>query len=56
MDDKPDMTPVSCNDECGRRVPRCELGNEGWEWLPITNRYRCVDCWRALKEINQHAN
>lgn len=48
---KPD-TKIYCNDGCKRGVEPEDLSNAGWSWLPITNRYRCVDCWRALREAN----
>lgn len=50
------MTPdkvVRCCDGCGATVPEREVEGSGWEYLPIQLRYRCVDCWRALKEVNR---
>ena len=49
---------VYCNDGCKRGVEPEELESSGWQWLPITNRYRCVECWRSLKKANEdhHAN
>ena len=46
------LPPVTCRDECGASVPAREVQSRGWEYPPIQNRYRCVDCWRRLNEAN----
>lgn len=44
---------VSCNDECGARVPEDQLEASGWQRLQIQqNRYRCIECWRKLEAVN----
>lgn len=49
---KPD-TKIYCADGCKRGVEPEDLSSSGWTLLPIQNRYRCVDCWRALREANE---
>lgn len=43
---------VRCRDECGNSMPESLLWHAGWEYLPIQNRYRCVECWRSLRQAN----
>ena len=51
---KPDMT--ACRDGCGRSVPDAELLQAGWTFLPISRRWRCPVCWRALEKVSAPAD
>lgn len=48
-----EATDIRCRDGCGASVPAAGLDASGWERLPIQNRYRCVACWSALKDVNR---
>lgn len=41
---------VACYGGCGQRADDPE--QQGWELLPITNKYRCGACTRALKLVS----
>lgn len=48
---KPDTT-VGCRDECGKRIEFDDLLQSGWTHLPISGRWRCPACWRALEQLS----
>jgi len=53
---KPDPK-IYCNDGCKRGMLPTEIESSGWQLLQITQRYRCVDCCRELREANErHGN
>jgi hypothetical protein len=46
--------PIFCAAGCKRSVAdESEAVAKGWECLEITNRYRCPQCWRELREVNE---
>jgi len=45
----PDTT--ACRDGCGRTVLDDQLLPSGWTFLPISRRWRCPACWRALEAL-----
>lgn len=48
------MTEVRCQDGCGRRASSdASAEAQGWLRLPITGRWRCPQCARALDEVNK---
>lgn len=51
---------IGCAAECGNKVVDDPINNPiegtGWVYLPITNRWRCVECERALRKINENKN
>lgn len=54
MSKEPDT--IACRDGCGRRVIVEEVERSGWTLLPVQNRWRCPECWRALEAANQRAD
>ena len=45
---------IGCSSGCGRRVEDLDEGlQKGWEFLPITQRYRCPQCYRDLKAVSE---
>lgn len=49
---KPDL--ISCSAGCKRAVEEPE--KVGWEFLPISRRWRCPDCTRELDQVNRFVN
>lgn len=47
---------IACRDGCGRTVHEDDVESSGWEYLPIQKRYRCVECWRQLKKVNERSS
>lgn len=45
---------IYCRDECGRNYPAASIESSGWEYLQIQRRWRCVECWRALRMANRN--
>lgn len=46
--------PVSCAGGCGKVVPDDTAAEAaGWEFLPISRRYRCGQCTRELQEASK---
>lgn len=46
--------PITCSAGCKRAVPDIDTASAaGWENLPISNRWRCSDCTRELREVNE---
>jgi hypothetical protein len=41
---------VACSDGCGAKCPVTEIEDRIWEWLSVSNRYRCPECRRALRQ------
>lgn len=41
---------ITCRDACGQAVPEDQLLRSGWWHLPISNRWRCPSCRRALAQ------
>lgn len=47
--------PIGCTDGCGATVADMNEGfAKAWTLLPITSRWRCPSCARALAQINEH--
>lgn len=45
---EPTPLMVGCRDGCGKQVTESEAMRTNWRWLPISKRWRCPDCGRAL--------
>lgn len=43
---------IGCRDECGKQTTESGAAQTGWQFLPIQNRWRCPECWRALEKLN----
>lgn len=48
---KPQLPKLTCRDGCGRETTEMEAQQTAWRWLPISKRYRCPDCGRALDKV-----
>jgi hypothetical protein len=49
-----DDAVLHCAAGCQRTVAdQAEALAQGWENLPITNRWRCPHCWRELQAVNR---
>lgn len=47
---------INCTDGCGRSVPDvAEANAQAWSLLQITGRWRCPQCSRQLRAINEKA-
>jgi len=45
--------PITCAAGCKRIVADEDAAAfAGWEYLPITQRWRCPACWRELQAVN----
>ena len=45
---------ISCSAGCKRTIPDIDKAlAAGWENLPISRRWRCPQCYRELKTINE---
>jgi predicted SprT family Zn-dependent metalloprotease len=51
---QPTKPEVSCAGGCGQKVE--EPSKVGWDLLPITGRYRCGSCTRALRDAGRSHN
>lgn len=51
------MPTIGCATGCGNKVPddpiNAPIEGTGWTYLPITNRWRCLECERSLRKINE---
>jgi hypothetical protein len=43
--------PASCSGGCGKATANPELAS--WDYLPISQRWRCWDCTRALQSVGR---
>lgn len=52
--DKPADKPatISCAGGCKREWPAAHIAKSGWDLLPISGRYRCIQCWKELQQVN----
>lgn len=45
--------PISCAGGCKRSVEDAAAATRaGWEYLQISRRWRCMNCWRELQAVN----
>lgn len=52
MSAEPERGSIGCYDGCGASTTPDAVESSGWTWLPISQRYRCPACWRALNALN----
>lgn len=46
--------PIPCQDGCKRNAAdEADAQAKGWTRMPLTGRYRCPDCVRALAKVNE---
>lgn len=47
---------IGCSAGCRRMARDIDhAASLGWDCLPITNRWRCPDCTRELRQVNAQA-
>ena len=50
---KKEVPQIRCSDGCGATVDLDKVHDGGYEYLQITNRYRCRACFNALEAIRE---